>query len=275
MFFSKTKLKRYPDQELKINGQPIEQTTHFKFLGYQLDETWSWNLHISMIACKLARNIGLLYKLRKVLNNDTLRNLYFSLIQPYFINGLHVWGTAANTHLQQVITLQKKAIRIIRNSHPKDHSIPLFKKYNILPIKSQYELNVALFMYRVNHCQYPQSILDLFNKKDKVPRISRQCHQYITPRSRCKAFENSIAIQGPKNFYQFLKTFDLKCSIHTYKKKTKSTPTEYTRINRSIIVVNLPTVLVYSLCKNVIIVKYFEINVYVITSFYFSHSNYC
>ena len=34
MFFSKTKLKRYPDQELKINGQPIEQTTHFKFLGY-------------------------------------------------------------------------------------------------------------------------------------------------------------------------------------------------------------------------------------------------
>ena len=174
-----------------------------------------------MIACKLARNIGLLYKLRKVLNNDTLRNLYFSLIQPYFINGLHVWGTAANTHLQQVITLQKKAIRIISNSHPKDHSIPLFKKYNILPIKSQYELNVALFMYRVNHCQYPQSILDLFNKKDKVPRISRQYHQYITPRSRYKAFENSIAIQGPKKFNQFLKTFDLKCSIHTYKKNLK------------------------------------------------------
>ena len=221
MFFSKTKLKIYPDQELKINGQPTEQTTHFKFIGYQLDETWSWNLHISMIACKLARNIGLLYKLRKVLNNDTLRNLYFSLIQPYFINGLHVWGTAANTHLQQVITLQKKAIRIISNSHPKDHSIPLFKKYNILPIKSQYELNVALFMYRVNHCQYPQSILDLFSKKDKVPRISRQYHQYITPRSRCKAFENSIAIQGPKKFNQFLKTFDLKCSIHTYKKKLK------------------------------------------------------
>ena len=130
-------------------------------------------------------------------------------------------------------------------------------------------------MYRVNHCQYPQSILDLFSKKDKVPRISRQYHQYITPRSRCKAFENSIAIQGPKKCNQFLKTFDLKCSIHTYKKTTKSTPTEYTHINRNISVVNLPTVLVYSLCKNVIIVKYFEINVYVITSFYFSHSNYC
>ena len=63
--------------------------------------------------------------------------------------------------------------------------------------------------------------------------------------------------------------------IRIKKNPHKSTPTEYTHINRNIIVVNLPTVLVYSLCKNVIIVKYFEITVYVITSFYFSHSNYC
>ena len=110
---------------------------------------------------------------------------------------------------------------LLSMSHLKDHSIPLFKKYNILPIKSQYELNVALFMYRVHHCQYPQSILDLVSKKDKVPRISRQYQQYITPRSRCKAFENSIAIQGPQKINQFLKTFDLKCSIHTYKKQLK------------------------------------------------------
>ena len=58
--------------------------------------------------------------------------------------------------------------------------------------------------------------------------------------------------------------------VHTYNKN----PKKYTYINRNIIVVNLPTVSVYSLCKNVIIVKYFEINIYVITSFYFP-LNYC
>ena len=165
MFFYKSRLKYEVTSQLQINNHTIERVRQFKFLGYQLDEKLSWNSHISMISSKVAKHIGLLLKLRKVLDSNTLRNLYFSIIHPYFSNGLHVWGNTNIAYLQQAIKLQKKAIRVINNSHPKEHTIPLFKKYNILPLTCQYELNTSLFMFKIHHGQHPKAILVLFNRR--------------------------------------------------------------------------------------------------------------
>ena len=92
MFFYKSRLKCEVTSQLQINNHTIERVRQFKFLRYQLYEKLSWNSHISMISSKVAKNIGLLSKLSKVLDSNTLRNLYFSIIHPYFSSGLHVWG---------------------------------------------------------------------------------------------------------------------------------------------------------------------------------------
>ena len=84
MFFYKSRLKYEVTSQLQINNHTIERVRQFKFLGYQLDEKLSWNSHISMISSKVATNIGLLLKLRKVLDSNTLRNLYFSIIHRIF-----------------------------------------------------------------------------------------------------------------------------------------------------------------------------------------------
>ena len=219
MFFYKSRLKYEVTSQLQINNHTIERVRQFKFLGYQLDEKLSWNSHISMISSKVAKNIGLLLKLRKVLDSNTLRNLYFSIIHPYFSNGLHVWGNTNITYLQQAIKLQKKAIRVINNSHPKEHTIPLFKKYNILPSTSQYELNTALFMFKIHHGQHPKAILVLFNRRfNESTRTTRQQQHFVVPKARCKIYEKSIFVQGPKKFNELVKFCNLNCSIHTYKK---------------------------------------------------------
>ena len=96
MIFSKDKRRTSTHKHLLINN-------HDKL---------SWNLHISTVSTKIAKNIGLLCKLRKSLNNDTLRNLYFSLIHPYINNGLIVWGTSAKVYQDKIIKLQKTIIRI-------------------------------------------------------------------------------------------------------------------------------------------------------------------
>ena len=81
--FNKTKTKILHNIALTMNNKPIERVKQFKFLGYHLDETLSWKVHICEIASKIAKNIGLLSKLRKYLNSSTLRNLYFSLIHVH------------------------------------------------------------------------------------------------------------------------------------------------------------------------------------------------
>ena len=43
----------------------------------------------------------------------TLLNIYQSLILPYLTYGLAAWGQAAKTHLQKILVLQKRAIRLM------------------------------------------------------------------------------------------------------------------------------------------------------------------
>ena len=48
-------------------------------------------------------------------------------------SGLAAWGQAAKTHLQKVLVLQKRVLRLMNFSEPKTHVVSLFITSNILP----------------------------------------------------------------------------------------------------------------------------------------------
>ena len=85
-FFHKNSVKdiiplKLPD--LHIFNKTIERTSSIKFLGVVLDEHITWNEHIKTIGKKLAKNIGLLYKARVLLDKESLKTIYFSYIHSY------------------------------------------------------------------------------------------------------------------------------------------------------------------------------------------------
>ena len=51
---------------LKANNSNIERVTQFNFLGVTLHSHSTWNKHIKHISKKIARSIGILYRLRNV-----------------------------------------------------------------------------------------------------------------------------------------------------------------------------------------------------------------
>ena len=66
--------------KLKINDTFIEREKYLKFLGVIIDENLSWRKHISILESKLSRAIGILYKARSYINENSRKLLYFSLI---------------------------------------------------------------------------------------------------------------------------------------------------------------------------------------------------
>ena len=54
----------YPN--LKVNNNNIEWVTELNFLGVILHSHMTWNKHINHISMKIARSIGILYRLRNV-----------------------------------------------------------------------------------------------------------------------------------------------------------------------------------------------------------------
>ena len=110
--------------DLKIANNSIERTTSIKFLGIMIDENITWEDHIHTIEKKLAKNLGLLYQAKHILDNESLKTIYFSYIHSYLIYANISWGSTYFTKLKTVHYQQKHAARIIFNQNKCfDHSI--------------------------------------------------------------------------------------------------------------------------------------------------------
>ena len=131
MLFSNTKVIQ-PNVTIEISGQPITCVTKTKFLGVIIDNTLTWKEHISHICGKVVKSIGIISKVRKCLNKNTLLYLYYSFIYPCLTYCNQVWGLSCQSYMNALVKLQKRAIRIIPGVHPITHTDPLFTKLKLL-----------------------------------------------------------------------------------------------------------------------------------------------
>ena len=97
-----------PNVTIEINGQPITCVTKTKFLGVIIDNKLTWKEHISYICGKVAKGIGIISKIRKYLNRNTLLDLYYSFIYPYLTYCNQVWGLSYQSYMNAVVKLQKE-----------------------------------------------------------------------------------------------------------------------------------------------------------------------
>ena len=114
---------------LIINGIELERVDHIKCLCVILDENMSWKPHLDILANKISKYTGILNKLKHHLAIDTLRTLYFSMINSNLNYSILVWGFCC----QRLIKLQKKAIIISRSKY-NAHTGPIFKILDILTL---------------------------------------------------------------------------------------------------------------------------------------------
>ena len=134
MLFHRTRIKYKNLKDIIIGGNKIEYTNNTKFLGVIIDRKLNWADHIIYIKNKIAKSIGILYKIRHFLDKRTLKNLYFTFVYPYLIYCIGIWGNTNDIHLDPIIKLQKKSIRAITFSHYLESTDQLFKKTQHLKV---------------------------------------------------------------------------------------------------------------------------------------------
>ena len=110
----------------------LERKDYIKYLGVLIDNHLTWKYHISHVASKISRNIGIIARLRHFTPFSTLQHVYRSLIFPYLSYGLVAWGLAAQSHLEKILVLQKRAVRLMNFAQSQNacYSILHFLQYN-------------------------------------------------------------------------------------------------------------------------------------------------
>ena len=113
-----------------------------------LDEHMSWKIHISHIASKISKSIGIIYNVKFLPSKSALHTLYYALIYPYIQYCIIIWGSTYPTCLYRINLLQKRVIRIINREAYDAPSDPIFKDLNILKLHDIYLLQLGIFMYK-------------------------------------------------------------------------------------------------------------------------------
>jgi exonuclease III len=180
-----------------INNSDIVRVHEVKFLGVLIDEELSWKSHTASVAAKLSRNVGVLYKLKSVIDKNTLLTLYYALIQPHLMYCVIVWGGSSQTALDKLTKLQKRAVRIVSGSSYLSHTNPLFRQLNLLNLSDLYKKEIITFMYRCKNNLLPPCCHNLI-KPAKPPLYGLRSHndfEHLYCRTAMR--QASIAVQGP------------------------------------------------------------------------------
>ena len=105
---------------ININNNKIERVKETVFLGVVLDENLSWKSHILNVTRKISKSIGIIYKSSFRLQTSALRILYYSLVYPYLMYCVSVWGSTYKSDYLELLFPKRKPLE----SYLKLASIP-------------------------------------------------------------------------------------------------------------------------------------------------------
>ena len=94
---------------IKIGSATIKETNNIKVMGIIFDKRLRFTNHVDVMAQKISKSEGVLFKLSKYLSLEIIKTLCYSLINPFLLHEIEIWhGTYANI-TNKIFILQKKS----------------------------------------------------------------------------------------------------------------------------------------------------------------------
>ena len=86
--------------ELVIGTKLIKRKRYIKFLGAMIDECITWKDLIRTVENKIAKNIGLLYRAKQLLNASSLKSICFLYIHTYLNYANITWARTQKNQIE-------------------------------------------------------------------------------------------------------------------------------------------------------------------------------
>ena len=93
MVFRPRQRRQTLDISIQIDNNSIDCVKETVFLSVILDEHLSWKPHILSVSRKISKSIGIICKSSFCLSKTSLHCLFYSLVYPYLIYCVSLWGS--------------------------------------------------------------------------------------------------------------------------------------------------------------------------------------
>lgn len=135
--------------DIKINNQSLNQVKNVKYLGITLDEHLAWKDHIGKLSPKLRATSRLIFKLRKILDINKLKTLYYAYFHSHISYMCFTWGLSY--HTSSIKILQNGIIKNILNVNRMFSTKQVYWVSSIMPFEALVNASLVILLY--NHIQ--------------------------------------------------------------------------------------------------------------------------
>lgn len=219
MMFGNVESKSNP--QIMIDGVQIETVNENTFLGVIIDNKLSWKAHIKHIKTKISKSLSIINKAKIYLDENALRTLYRTLVLPYFMYCVEVWGNTYQCTIDSLVKLQKRALRIIHKVGYLDHTHNLFIQSGLLKFDDLVKYSMLVILYKAYNKLLPLNLQKHFSIRDKKHNL-RGYGVFALPRAGIKVKSFCVSVFGVK-LWNSLAVEHKQCqNIHRFKKSYKN-----------------------------------------------------
>ena len=184
---------------VKIDSDIIEKVDNYSFLGIKINQNLSWKPHMFEILSKIQRNLGIVRKIARFLDKNSLLQLYHSLIMSYIRNGIVVWFHSHAAIRKKIQACANKFLRIIFHLKPRDSVRAVMKEHKLLSVNQIYHLEVAKIMQKYSLKTIPSPFFDIFRGQIRTTQTrTRSASSIVRATSSTAKCAQSIRCTGPQ-----------------------------------------------------------------------------
>jgi hypothetical protein len=150
---------------LNYGSETLIPASDTKLLGLIVDDRLSWVPHIESLRGRLCSAVYAIRQLSRILDEKSLKTVYFSYIHSLLTYGIIFWGQS--TEFNEIFKIQKWAMRVIKGVNKRTSCRPIFKQLNILPLPCIYILELVTFTKNNLHLFKKNSDFHSYNTRFK------------------------------------------------------------------------------------------------------------
>ena len=154
---------------------------------------------------------------RSCLTKRSLKNLYYSYIYPYLIYCIEIWGISPQTHLNPLLLMQKKIVRIMTFSSYYAHTAPIFRDLEILTIDQLIVHRIGTVMYKFNYGLLPDVLNTMYRKNCEIHSYNTRSKNMFRISSGTQTFSNISA----RIWNSLMVNLDIDVSLIKFKESLK------------------------------------------------------
>jgi hypothetical protein len=191
------------------NG-PMPVSDECRFLGFTLDSNLNWKCHVDKLCDRLSSAVFALRKLKPIISDDALKQVYFAYFHSLMSYGTLIWGNS--TDANRVLLMQKRAIRALIGAKSRTSCRDHFLAHGIMTHYSLYVFEIIMFV---------RNNLSDFNKVNAIGKTLRRTGRLRTvPRRMALARKNPRVI-GPTYYERLPADLRLEKSDEAFRRRLK------------------------------------------------------